>query len=172
MNIVKRIHTTAGRARMPGHKIDSIIVHAMAEFIDYQGERYFAPDFLNKIGLSCHYMVDPSGGVIECAHPLEQTAYHAKGFNTHSIGIEILVPGVFNYSDFINRIDTPWVSDSQMSATCNLVAWCFNNFPIDTLLRHCDVSPQRKKDPGLGFNWEWLTDWLDTETLKDWSTEE
>lgn len=138
-----------------------IIVHAMAYQIDYEGERLYAATFLERIGLSAHVLVAPDGQCIRCRSDREG-AWHAKGFNTDSLGIEVLVPGVYDYDGFLGKIQTEWVGDRQLHATADVVAnWC-HRWGIGTepgeLDRHSDVSPQRKADPGSGFPW---TDFLE-----------
>lgn len=159
-DIAEKRKTHAGADRRD-KEIDVIVVHAMCEWIAYKGNHYHAVDFLNEIGLSCHYMVGSQGSVIECADPKKRITWHAAGFNTHSIGIEVLVPGVYNYGTFIDKIKTRWVDPKQFSATCLLVQELMQDYPIYQLVRHCDISPQRKVDPGYGFPWEELTGWLD-----------
>ena len=133
-----------------------IIVHAMAYQIDWEGERLYAANFLDKIGLSAHILVAPDGTGIQCRADTEG-AWHAKGYNTDSLGVEILVPGVFDYGSFLQRIAEPWCGDKQFSSAVDVVAdWCYR-WGIGTepgqLDRHSDVSPNRKSDPGRGFRW-------------------
>src|SRR5690606_28750529 len=65
-----------------------IIVHAMSEWINGM----YAPDFLLSVGLSAHALVTPDGDIIKCREDT-QGAFHAKGLNTDSLGIEFLLPG-------------------------------------------------------------------------------
>jgi N-acetyl-anhydromuramyl-L-alanine amidase AmpD len=68
--------------------INLIVVHAMGEYIKDGNNVYSAARFLKKIGLSAHYLVTPSGVILRCVREA-QIAWHAKGFNTNSIGIEV-----------------------------------------------------------------------------------
>lgn len=134
-----------------------IIVHAMAYQLDYEGEHIYAATFLDRIGLSAHILVAPDGTLIRCRDD-EQGAWHARGHNTDSLGVEILVPGVYDYGSFLQRIAEPWAGDVQFSAAVDCVTqWCSTwNIPPEpgTLDRHSDVDPDRKYDPGRGFHWD------------------
>ena len=73
----------------PRHQTpNKIVVHAMGEFINNKP----AWAFLESIGLSAHIFVTPSGVIVRSRKD-RQGAWHAKGFNTDSLGIEFLVPG-------------------------------------------------------------------------------
>lgn len=134
-----------------------IIVHAMAYRIRMKDEVMFAASFLDHIGLSAHMLIAPHGTPIRCRDD-EQGAWHAKGYNTDSLGVEVLVPGEHNYSTFVEAIESPWVGPEQYEATVAVVAhWC-KKWGIGTepgsLDRHSDVDPDRKVDPGRGFPWD------------------
>lgn len=153
--------TGCGNIRSSSTKLDKIVIHAMSEYIDYEGEHMHASTFLNRIGLSCHYMISPSGNIIQCGNPSELRAWHAKGHNLTSIGIEILVPGLNSYSEFIKTLNHSWVSSKQYQALAELCAVCMDDY--DMILRcerhifgHDQLDPKRKKDPGKCFNWEFL----------------
>ena len=121
----------------------------MGEFINDSGTGYFAKEWLDKLRLSAHYLICPSGVVIQTREN-DQIAYHAKSHNTGSIGIEILVPGVHDYRSFIERIKTPYVHGTQYTA---LVELC-RGFKHLNFTRHSDIDPDRKADPGAGFDWQ------------------
>lgn len=134
-----------------------VVIHAMGEMIDTDGVDYHASEWLEKLGLSAHYLITPSGIQIKTREET-QGAFHAKGFNTDSIGIEILVPGLHNYATFLQAIKTNYVTDRQYAS---LVSLCRNlNKKYDLKWkRHSDLSPDRKFDPGDGFDWgKFLTD--------------
>lgn len=131
-----------------------VIMHAMGEYIGNQ----YAPDFLDSIKLSAHVLVTPSGSIIKCREDTE-VAWHAKGFNSNSLGVEFLVPGHHDYGTFLDTIAQPgWLTPEQFDAGVNLVAaWAYKyGLNGDQLVRHSDIDPDRKKDPGAGFPWEEL----------------
>lgn len=129
-----------------------IVIHSMGEYLSLGDRDMSAADFLASIGLSAQYLITPSGVVIQCRQD-NQGAYHAKGFNTDSIGIEFLVPGVHTYDTFIEAIKKPYVSDTQYAVGVNLVNHLINKYGIDMVERHSVLDPDRKKDPGEGFPW-------------------
>lgn len=148
MQVVK-IPSPFGFAR--ANKPNEIIIHAMGEFVAGK----FAPDFLRSVELSAHALVTPSGVIIE-TRPPEQGAYHAARYNRASLGVEILVPGVHDYATFLKAIKTDWVTPQAFNATVELVRGWRERFGIDAanIARHSDKDPDRKHDPGVGFQWE------------------
>ena len=141
----------AGRSKQePGR----IVVHAMAEYIDTDDRDYDARSWLEKLGLSVHALIAPSGVVIRCRSDY-QGGYHAKGYNTDSLGVEILVPGLHTYETFLDALQTPYYSTKQYSALVELVSgWRYSHAIDDEdINRHSDLSPGRKVDPGTGFPW-------------------
>ena len=126
-----------------------IIIHAMGEYILDE----YAPDFLLREQLSAHALGTPDGKVIRLRDDTEG-AWHAKGFNTDSLGYEVLLAGHHNYASFITGIATPWVTDAQYDAVVRQCREWVAKFGITQIDRHSDVSPGRKCDPGAGFPWE------------------
>jgi N-acetyl-anhydromuramyl-L-alanine amidase AmpD len=126
-----------------------IVVHAMAEHV---GDAW-APDFLDASGLSAHAMVTPDGNIIRCRMDNEG-AYHAKGFNKDSLGVEVLVRGRHDYGSFAAAISKPWCDGDQYSAVVKVVRDWMLLHDIDKVVRHSDLSPGRKIDPGTGFPWD------------------
>lgn len=131
------------------HVPKRIVIHAMGEFVGGM----FAPDFLRSVELSAHALVTPSGVIIRTRED-NQGAYHAASHNVDTLGVEILVPGVHDYSTFLNTIKDDWVTPQAFVATCELVRGWRNQHGIDTIVRHSDIDSDRKYDPGDGFMWE------------------
>ena len=134
---------------------NKIVVHSMGEFIDSHDRDYSAWEWLQKLGLSAHALVRPDGSVVLCRKP-SQGAYHAKGYNTGSLGIEFLVPGVHTYTTFLDAIDAQgWVTEQQLQAGIELVGEWMRKFDIEKgcIVQHSQISPGRKWDPGKGFPW-------------------
>lgn len=132
------------------HTPKGIVIHSIGEFIDTEGEDYYAPEFLRKIGLSAHYFITPTGVVIQSVDD-DRVAYHAKGFNTDSIGIEFMVPGLHTYATFRDRIEKPYMGKAQYTVGVNLVKDLCAKYNIKNVRTHSELSPQRKHDPGPAF---------------------
>lgn len=130
-----------------------IVVHCMGEFI-MDPHPIHASDFLDKLGYSAHALIEPIGDVIICRDD-DQGAYHAKGYNQNSLGIEFLVPGHHTYGTFLEAIKSPWANDEQLKAGADVIRrWAeAYDIPESRVVRHSDVSPGRKVDPGAGFPW-------------------
>lgn len=130
-----------------------IVVHAMGEYIEFDPHDYHAVDFLRKMGLSAHAFVTPSGVIIRSRED-DAGAYHAKGINTDSLGVEFLVPGVHTYTTFLDTIKRKYLTTPQYQAGVQLVLDWRVQHGIANIDRHSDLSPGRKSDPGKGFPWE------------------
>lgn len=105
-------------------------------------------------GVSCHYLVDEDGTIIQMVGE-ELRAWHAgvsswrgeTDTNSRSIGIEIQNPGHnLGYRDF---------PEPQMAAVIALCRDILSRhaIPPQHVLAHSDVAPGRKIDPGERFDW-------------------
>ena len=108
--------------------------------------------------VSCHYLIKNNGAIIKLVPDL-YIAWHAgrsswgsfKSLNSNSIGIEITNPGhEFGYKKF---------SKKQILSLLKLSKFLIKKYKINSknILGHSDVAPQRKKDPGEKFPWEYLS---------------
>ena len=138
-----------------GREISRIVYHAMAEFIrDDDGQVYYCVDWLKKIGLSAHALFTPSGVVIRGRRD-DQVAWHAKGYNFGSLGGEFLVPGIHDYTSFLERIKEPYLTEVQLRAGINqTLEWLGKHKGIKHVDAHSEIDPDRKYDPGAGFERE------------------
>lgn len=142
-------HSPYGGAHQTPNRI---IVHAMGEFVMADGgDSYdYAPEFLERMKLSAHALVAPDGTVIRCRLDNEG-AYHARGFNVDSLGIEMLVAGQHDYGSFVGAIAQPYLTDAQYAAAVAQCREWVQKHKITRIDRHSEVSPGRKLDPGSGF---------------------
>ena len=110
-----------------------------------------------KSKVSSHYLIKSNGGVVSLVPDLYE-AWHAgvsnwkyfKSLNKNSIGIEITNPGHrFGYKNFTYK---------QINSTVILIKYLLNKYKISkkNILGHSDIAPDRKKDPGEKFPWEYL----------------
>jgi N-acetylmuramoyl-L-alanine amidase len=107
--------------------------------------------------VSCHYLIKNSGEIVKIVPDL-YIAWHAgksswgrfQSLNQNSIGIEITNPGhEFSYKRF---------SKKQISSLIKISLFLIKKYNIShkNILGHSDISPERKKDPGEKFPWEYL----------------
>lgn len=142
--------------------VDLLVVHAIAEYIeDDTGRVWPVWDYLEHRGLSCHDLVMPSGVHIECreATNLEvEKAWHARGYNSRSVGIEVVVPGVHTYTSFLRAINGyAWVTNAAYAKAVDVAVKRCRTFDLDPetqMKRHSDLDPDRKQDPGDKFPWD------------------
>ena len=108
--------------------------------------------------VSSHYLIKDNGNIFTLVPDL-YVAWHAgksswknyKSLNQNSIGIEITNPGHdFDYKKF---------SKKQISSVLKLSRMLIKKYKVSpkNILGHSDVAPQRKKDPGEKFPWEYLS---------------
>jgi len=108
--------------------------------------------------VSCHYLIKKSGEIIKMV-PESYNAWHAgksswgsyKSLNKNSIGIEITNSGhEFNYRKFTKK---------QISSLLKLSKFLIKKYRINlkNILGHSDIAPERKKDPGEKFPWQYLS---------------
>ncbi len=107
--------------------------------------------------VSCHYFIKTNGTIIKMVPDL-YIAWHAGkskwknyiSLNRSSIGIELSNPGHnFIYKKFNKK---------QIYSLINLIKNLKKKYNINSknILGHSDISPERKKDPGEYFPWEFL----------------
>ena len=107
--------------------------------------------------VASHYLITKNGNITLLVPEL-YIAWHAgksiwKGkssLNRNSIGIEITNPGHrFGYKNFTYK---------QINSTVILIKHLVNKYKISkkNILGHSDIAPDRKKDPGEKFPWEYL----------------
>ena len=111
-----------------------------------------------KSKVSSHYFIKNSGKVLNLVPDLYK-AWHAgkskwgkyKNLNKNSIGIEISNPGhQLNYKKF---------SNNQIKSLVLILKYLVKKYRINSknILGHSDIAPERKKDPGEKFPWEFLS---------------
>ena len=107
--------------------------------------------------VASHYLISQNGKIISLVPEL-YIAWHAgisswkaiNSLNKNSIGIEITNPGhQFGYKKF---------SKKQINSLLVLIKFLIKKYKINkrNILGHSDIAPDRKKDPGEKFPWEYL----------------
>ena len=113
-------------------------------------------DFKSKV--SCHYFIKNNGEILNLVPDL-YISWHAgescwknyKSLNKNSIGIEISNPGhEYGYKKFAQK---------QIKSLLKLTKYLIKKYNIKSkfILGHSDISPERKKDPGEKFPWNYLS---------------
>ena len=108
--------------------------------------------------VSSHYFIKKNGEILSLVPDL-YVAWHAgvsswkkfKFLNKNSIGIEISNSGHDNkYTNFNKK---------QIKSVLKLTKFLIQKYKIKSkfILGHSDISPDRKKDPGEKFPWEYLS---------------
>lgn len=156
------------QSRTRNKPADGIVIHSMGQYV---GDQY-APDFLDNIGLSAHYFVDPDGFIVYGV-PHERVAFHAgvsefKGqtnLNSTFIGIEILIEGKHNWGSFKEAIQKPesftGMQYARTAEICNNLMKIYSDITKERIVEHsqvsgADVRKNPKIDPGEGFDMEKL----------------
>ena len=136
---------------------DTIVVHALAEFIDFGEVDKSGWRHVDDLGWGAHFYVYPSGAIVQSLGTSQMGA-HARGYNRSTIGIEFIVPGVHTYQTFVGAMDQLWMSRAQVDSGIVLI-----NDLVETekkikyLTSHRYLDPERKVDPGAGFEYEKFT---------------
>ena len=108
--------------------------------------------------VSSHYLIKNNGNILTLVPDLYE-AWHAgksswknyRSLNQNSIGIEITNPGHgLGYKKF---------SKKQIFSLLKLSKFLIKKYKISSknILGHSDIAPERKKDPGEKFPWEYLS---------------
>lgn len=152
------------------HTPKMLTIHAMAQNIKLDKDLklkdktikagvYPAHEWLQLLGLSCHFLQNPDGSFTK-QRSTKKVCWHAKGFNTGNIGIEVLMEGTHNYGEFIELMKTDWVTRDQYGSLPIMSKGIMDFYDITNIKRHSDLSPERKYDPGEGFAWSWFLEQL------------
>ena len=111
----------------------------------------------SKSKVSSHYFVKRNGEILTLVPDL-YISWHSgisswqnyKSLNKSSIGIEISNPGhQYEYKNF---------TKNQIDSVLKLSKFLIKKYKIKSkfILGHSDIAPNRKKDPGEKFPWEYL----------------
>jgi len=132
---------------------DTLVIHAIGQRIKIREPAVASIPFLNESRLSAHLVIAVNGDKFQCRE-FNKIAWHAKGFNKNSIGIETEVEGDHDYGSFGKAIKTDWVNEAQYESLLEASKEILTLYPIKKVARHSDLDPSRKVDPGDGFPWQ------------------
>lgn len=153
--------------RPQGAVIDTVILHNISLPPQKFGEFFIKEFFLGNLEnyqtvdsyfeqildlkVSAHFFIKRNGEILQFVS-CEKRAWHAgksafngrENFNDFSCGIE------FNGCD-----DFPYTL-RQYQAGANLITALMEKYPINNILTHAQIAPDRKTDPGAAFNMSYL----------------
>ncbi len=150
---------------------DSHVAKGQSSRVQYIVLHYTSTDFARSLALltedevSAHYLIDEQPSRIYRLVSEDRRAWHAgdsqwKGrtwLNASTLGIELVNQG---YRDTPSgRVWQPYDA-AQIDALITLLKDLVqrHELPIDSIIGHSDIAPQRKVDPGPLFPWKRLAD--------------
>lgn len=164
--------------RLRGTVIDTIVIHYTANGSIEDTIAWFQNP-ANKV--SAHYVIDLDGRIVQMV-PDAKRAYHAGvsslngrvGVNAFSIGIELINWGPLklrgesffswpnNYSESYDGDEPVLIAgeywqpfpEPQLVALEQLLELLREEHPIQWIVGHNEIAPERKRDPGQAFPWE------------------
>ena len=154
LNLTKRYSINFSLPKRNNKILKFIIIH----YTGMKSEKA-AIDRLTNIQseVSSHYFITKNGSITLLVPELYNAWHAGKSkwrdqslLNKSSIGIEITNPGHrFGYKNFTNK---------QINSTVFLIKYLVKKYKISkkNILGHSDIAPDRKKDPGEKFPWEYL----------------
>ncbi len=158
-------------ARPEATAIDLIVVHSISlppgEYGNDSIERFFQnqldrnkhPYFeeIHEMQVSSHLLIKRTGEVVQFV-PFHERAWHAgqsdyqgrERCNDFSIGIEL------------EGTDSDTFEDAQYVQLAKIITTLQTTYPhiSDNITGHSDISPGRKLDPGSGFDWGKLNNFI------------
>ena len=151
--------------RPRGTTVDTLVIHAISLPPDSFGAGHVARLFTNRLDpgahpyfasishlrVSAHFFIDRRGELTQFV-PVGKRAWHAgesrfrgrDAVNDFSIGIEL------------EGCDTRPFENVQYTVLTVLARTLMTAFPAlttDRITGHSDIAPERKTDPGPGFDW-------------------
>lgn len=130
----------------PGEFAGDAIERLFTNALDYVVHPYF--ETLRGLKVSAHFLVRRDGSLIQFV-PCDRRAWHAglstwagrANCNDRSIGIEM------------EGTDSAPFAESQYLTLVALARALRLRYPVTDIVAHSDVSPGRKTDPGIHFDW-------------------
>jgi len=166
ISIAKQIPSPNCDDRPEGMDIEVIIIHAISLPPHEYGEEYVEQFFCNQLDSSEHLYFDEISDVKVSSHfyirrdgklvqfvPVSKRAWHAgpsscmgrEAVNDFSIGIEL------------EGCDDDGFEDVQYQTLIDLTQALVSGIPTltaENIYGHADIAPDRKTDPGPGFDWQ------------------
>lgn len=133
----------------PGQFSGNAIEQFFTNTLDHDSHPYY--DQLRGVKVSAHFLIRRGGELIQFVS-CDQRAWHA-GVSTHA--------GRSNCNDFSIGIELEGLEGDSFSAyqyesLISLLPVLLSQYPISCIVGHEHIAPERKKDPGEGFDWRYL----------------
>ena len=133
----------------PGQFSGNAIEQFFTNTLDHDSHPYY--DQLRGLKVSAHFLIRRGGELIQFVS-CDQRAWHA-GVSTHA--------GRSNCNDFSIGIELEGLEGDSFSAyqyesLISLLPVLLSQYPISCIVGHEHIAPERKKDPGEGFDWRYL----------------
>ena len=137
--------------------------HAIEQFFQNKLDKNQHPYFeeIHTLKVSSHVLIKRSGEIVQFV-PFHERAWHAgksnydgrECCNDFSIGIEL------------EGTDSDQFEDIQYQQLAQLISALQLTYPTisDHITGHSDISHGRKTDPGTGFDWDKLKEYIKTYT--------
>ena len=157
------LQSTNFDARPEGKSINMVVIHSISLPPNKFGGTFIEDFFTNKLKIkghpyfekikelkvSSHFLIKRTGKLIQFVS-CKDRAWHAgksnwknnSNCNDFSIGIELEGSDLFPFEEI------------QYMKLNRLLKCLCNNYPIDDIVGHNQISPGRKTDPGPYFEWE------------------
>lgn len=147
----------------PGQYEGNYIEQFFCNCLDWQEHEYFS--HIEGMQVSAHLLIRRSGELVQFVS-LANRAWHAgrscfegrEECNDFSIGIEL------------EGTDEDPYTESQYEVLLDVTQTLLREFPMmtpGTIVGHCDISPERKTDPGPSFDWQRYRDAITGGSLPD-----
>lgn len=167
MAIVKGLPLASHGLQEPRSK-RRLVIHAMAEYLIFEGQLWPAANFLKHINRGVHFTVLPHGRPVEHVDP-SLIVWHARGSNMTTVGAELLIPGITNYLGLRREMGRECAafdvySRGQYLGLVRIIEHLLDAGYLDDpddYTFHEDLSPERKFDPGPAFHREVFQEMVD-----------
>lgn len=135
--------------------VDGIVLHGIGEWVLSNGDYIHCTNLLQALGLSAHAIALPDGRIVRQVDTW-YVAWHCKGHNTRTAGIEFALAGTWDHDAFEDAMQGrrhAAYTDAQLDVGA---AWCRarsveHEFPVSNVRTHAQLDPGRKFDPGVPF---------------------
>lgn len=150
----------------PGQYGGSQVQQLFTNQLDWEADPWFAQ--IRGLEVSAHFYIRRNGELwqfVSC----DDRAWHAgqsnyrgrSNCNDHSVGIEL------------EGLEGERFEPEQYETMTGLCAAIAQRYPVSQIAGHEHIAPERKRDPGAGFDWQelqrslgWPTGWFPHGVLK------